>query len=157
MTSNGANHALRRRWIARAATAVVVAGSLTGLTASLTAAQAAPTAAHKLKVVRVVKRKPIGKMLATTKGKGASLYYMPKGNCTGACLGFWPPLLLPKGSKATPTGVACLGTAKFGKRTQVTYRGRKLYTFTSDTGTSVSGNGVAGFVAAKVKSGKCPK
>src|SRR6266849_4780202 len=108
MTSNGANQALRRRWIARAATAVVVAGSLTGLSASLTAAEAAPTA-HKLKVVQVVKRKPIGKMLATTKGKGASLYYMPKGNCTGACLGFWPPLLLPKGSKATPTGVACLG------------------------------------------------
>lgn len=154
MTSNGAN--LRRRWIARAATTVVVAGSLTGLTASLTAADAAPTAT-KLKVVQVVKRKPIGKMLATTKGKGASLYYKPKGSCTGACLTFWPPLLLPKGSKATPTGVACLGTAKFGKRTQITYRGKRLYTFTSDTGTSVSGNGVAGFKAAKVVSGKCPK
>jgi predicted lipoprotein with Yx(FWY)xxD motif len=156
MTSNGANQALRRRWIARAATAAVVVGSVTGLTASLTAAQAAPTA-KKLKVVQIVKRKPIGKMLATTKGKGASLYYMPKGTCTGSCLSFWPPLLLPKGSKATPTGATCLGTAKFGKRTQITYRGKKLYTFTSDSGTSVTGNGVAGFVAAKVKAGKCPK
>jgi predicted lipoprotein with Yx(FWY)xxD motif len=156
MTSNGASQAFRRRWIARAATAAVVVGSVTGLTASLTAAQAAPSAT-KLKVVQVVKRKPIGKMLATTKGKGASLYYKPKGNCTGSCLTFWPPLLLPKGSKATPTGVACLGKAKFGKRTQITYRGRKLYTFTSDTGSSVTGNGVAGFVAAKVKTGKCPK
>lgn len=155
MTSNGASQALRRRWIARAATAVVVAGSVTGLTAS--AAMAAPAATPKMKVVQIVKRKPIGKMLATTKGKGASLYYMPKGKCTGSCLSFWPPLLLPKGSKATPTGVACLGKAKFGKRTQITYRGRPLYTFTSDMGTSVTGNGVAGFVAAKVKTGKCPK
>ncbi len=157
MTSNGASQALRLRWIARAATAVVVVGSATGLAASLTAADAAPTAT-KLKVVQIVKRKPIkGEMLATTKGKGASLYYLPKGSCTGQCLTFWPPLLLPKGSKATPTGVTCLGTAKFGKRTQITYRGKKLYTFTSDTGTTVSGNGVAGFKAARVVSGKCPK
>jgi len=142
----------------RAATAALVAGSLTGLTAGLTAAaQAAPTAAHKLKVVKVVTRKPFGKMLANTKGKGASLYYMPKGKCGSTCLTFWPPLLLPKGSKATPIGTACLGTAKFGKRTQITYRGRRLYTFTSDMGTSVTGNGVAGFVVAKVKTGKCPK
>jgi len=158
LTSIDANQALRRRWIARAATAALVAGSVTGLTAGLTTvAQAAPTAAHKLKVVKIVTRKPFGKMLATTKGKGASLYYMPKGKCTTTCLSFWPPLLLPKGSKATPIGVACLGKAKFGKRTQITYRGKRLYTFTSDTGTSVTGNGVAGFVVAKVKKGKCPK
>jgi predicted lipoprotein with Yx(FWY)xxD motif len=157
LTSIGANPAFRRRWIARAATAALVAGSVTGLTAGLTAAQAAPTAAHKLKVVKIVTRKPFGKMLATTKGKGASLYYMPKGKCGSGCLTFWPPLLLPKGSKATPTGVACLGTVKFGKRTQITYRGKRLYTFTSDSGTSVTGNGIAGFVVAKVKTGKCPK
>lgn len=158
LTSIGANQALRRRWIARAATVALAAGSLTGLTAGLTsAAQAAPTAAHKLKVVKIVTRKPIGKMLATIKGKGASLYYMPKGTCGSTCQTFWPPLLLPKGSKATPTGVACLGTAKFGKRLQVTYRGKRLYTFTSDSGAKVTGNGVAGFKAAKVKTGKCPK
>ncbi len=53
--------------------------------------------------------------------------------------------------------MACLRTAKFGKRTQITYRGHRLYTFTSDTGTSVTGNGLGGFVVAKVKTGKCPK
>jgi len=152
----GANQALRRRWIVRAATAALVAGSVTGLTAGLTAAaQAAPTVT-KLKVVQVVTRKPIGKMLATTKGKGASLYILPKGKCDSTCRSIWPPLLLPKGSKATPTGTACLGTVKLGMRKQVTYRGHRLYTFTSDTGTSVSGDGVAGFHAAKVKTGKCP-
>jgi predicted lipoprotein with Yx(FWY)xxD motif len=136
---------------------VVVAGSVIGMTASL--AQAAPTAApKKVKVVKVVTRKPFGKMLATTKGKGLSLYYLTKGNtCTGACIGAWPRLELPKGSKGTPTGVTCLGTVKVGKRMQITYRGHALYTFVEDSGTSVNGNGLSGFVVAKVKSGKCPK
>jgi predicted lipoprotein with Yx(FWY)xxD motif len=135
---------------------VVVTGSVIGMTASL--AQAAPAAPKKVKVVKVVTRKPFGKMLATTKGKGASLYYLTKGNtCTGACLGAWPRLDLPKGSKATPTGVTCLGTVKVGKRRQITYRGHALYTFIEDSGTGVTGNGLSGFVVAKVKSGKCPK
>jgi hypothetical protein len=158
MTSNGANHGIRQRWIARAATAVVVAGSVTGLAASLTAAQAAPTATHKLKVVKVVTRKPFGKMLATTKGKGLSLYYQKKGTCTtSGCLAIWPALELPKGSKATPIGVSCLGRAKLGKRTQITYRGHRLFRYYLDSGASTSGNNLGGFFVMKLKSGKCPK
>jgi hypothetical protein len=158
MTSNGANHALRRRWIVRAATAVVVAGSVTGLAASLTAAEAAPAAAHKLKVVKVVTRKPFGKMLATTKGKGLSLYYQKTGTCTtSGCLTIWPALELSKGSKATPTGVSCLGTAKLGKRTQITYRGHRLFRYYLDSGASVNGNNLGGFHVMKLTSGKCPK
>jgi hypothetical protein len=37
----------------------------------------------------------------------------------------------------------------------VTYHGQRLYTFTGDTGHSVNGNGVAGFVVAKVTTA-CP-
>ncbi len=33
---------------------------------------------------------------------------------------------------------------------QVTYRGKRLYTFVDDSGSQVNGNGVAGFVVAKV-------
>jgi predicted lipoprotein with Yx(FWY)xxD motif len=132
-----------------------VAGSLAALTADISAAQAAPTAHKKITVVKVVNRKPIGKMLATVKGR--SLYYMPKGSCTGQCLSVWPPLTLPKGSKATPEGTKCLGTAKFGKLSQVTYRGHKLYTFVDDSGSSVNGNGEGGFVAAKISTKACPK
>jgi hypothetical protein len=35
-------------------------------------------------------------------------------------------------------------------RRQVTYLGKALYTFESDSGTSLNGNGVGGFKAAKV-------
>jgi hypothetical protein len=55
---------------------------------------------------------------------------------------------MPAG-KTMPAGASCLGVAKFGHRLQVTYRGRRLYTFVSDSGHSVTGNGVEGFVVAK--------
>ena len=66
-------------------------------------------------------------------------------------------LQLPKGSKATPTGVSCLGTAKLGKRTQITYRGHRLFRYYLDSGASVNGNNLGGFHVMKLTSGKCPK
>ena len=140
----------------RATTAIVVAGSLAAVATEVSAAQASPAATPKLKVVKVVTRHPFGKMLATLKGR--SLYYIPSNKCNKTCLGFWPPLLMPKNSKATPTGVTCLSTLKFGKtRRQVTYRGHRLYTFTGDSGSSVNGNHQMGFLVAKVRTGGCPK
>ena len=52
--------------------------------------------------------------------------------CTNAaCLAFWQPLLVAKGSK--PTGTAHLGTVKRPDgRIQVTYKGGPLYTFVQD-------------------------
>ncbi len=139
----------------RAATAIVVAGSLAAVALDVSAAQAAPATTHKLKVVKVVTRHPFGKMLATVKGR--SLYYIPSNKCNAACLKFWPALVMPKNSKAVPTGTTCLGTLKSGKSgRQVSYRGHRLYTFISDHGTSVKGNHVAGFLVAKVRTGGCP-
>lgn len=53
--------------------------------------------------------------------------------CTGSCLATWIPLIVPAGVK--PTGPVALGTVKRpnGKR-QVSFNGRPLYTFASDTG-----------------------
>jgi predicted lipoprotein with Yx(FWY)xxD motif len=154
MTGIGASHSLRRRWVMRATTAVVVVGSIAAIAADVSAAQAVP-ATTKLQVVKVVTRHPFGKMLATTKGR--SLYTIASNKCTGSCLPAWPPLLMPKGSKATPTGVACLTTMKFGKgRLQVAYRGLRLWTFVGDSGSRVTGNGIMGFKVAKVKTGACP-
>ena len=156
MTSIGVNSGRRRRWAMRAATGIVVAGSLVALAVDGSVAQAAPATTHKLKVVKVVTRHPFGKMLATVKGR--SLYYIPSNKCSGACLGIWPPLLMPKNSKAVPTGVSCLGTLKFGKNgRQVSYRGHRLFTFVSDHGTTVKGNRVGGFLVAKVIAAGCPK
>jgi predicted lipoprotein with Yx(FWY)xxD motif len=141
----------------RGAAALVATATITAVAADLATAQAAPAAkAKKMQVVKVVTRKPFGKMLSKKKS-GRSLYYMPTGTCRGECLMIWPPLLLPSGSMATPTGAKCLGTAKFSKRLQVTYRGHRLYTFADDTSNTPTGNGEGGFVVAKVTNGACPK
>jgi predicted lipoprotein with Yx(FWY)xxD motif len=140
----------------RATTAIVVVGSLATVAAEVSAAQAVPAGTATLKVVKVVTRHRFGKMLANL--KGLSLYYIPSNKCNTACLKFWPPLLMPKSSKANPAGTTCLSTLKFGKtRRQVTYRGHRLYTFTEDHGTSVNGNHNSGFLVAKVVAGGCPK
>lgn len=155
MISLGANSGSRPRWVMRAATAVVVAGSLAAVAADMSAAQAVPGSTPKLKVVKVVFRRPAGKMLATTKGR--SLYIIPSNRCNKRCLAAWPPLLMPKGSRATPTGVSCLTTMKFGRNErQVAYRGLRLFTFVGDHGTTVRGNHVQGFLVAKVHNGPCP-
>lgn len=153
----GVNAERGRRWAMRATTAIVVLGSLAAVATDLSAAQAVPAATAKLQVVKVVTRHPFGKMLATVKGR--SLYYIPSNKCNKTCLAAWPALLMPKGSKATPTGTTCLGTLKFPgtTRRQVTYRGHRLYTFVGDHGTTVTGNKVQGFLVAKVRTGGCPK
>jgi predicted lipoprotein with Yx(FWY)xxD motif len=82
---------------------------------------------------------------------GRALYVLPSGSCTAGCLQVWPRLVMPRG-KTIPAGSSCLGTKAFGPhhRLQVTYHGKRLYLFDSDSGTSVNGNGVGGFAVAKV-------
>jgi len=54
--------------------------------------------------------------------------------CTGACLGTWTPLTLPRGIK--PKGPVKLGTVvRPNGKTQVTFKGRPLYSFNGDTKT----------------------
>ena len=62
--------------------------------------------------------------------------------CTDdSCLSLWTPLVVAKGT--TPTGSAHLGTVRRPDgRTQVSYRGRPVYTFTQDRKPGdVKGNG----------------
>ena len=135
----------RNGWTCAAVGIALYAGSAV---VAPVAAQAATSKAEA--VVKVVDRAHFGKMLATE--KGASLY-TTSSSCTGGCLGVWPPLLMAKG-KTTPTGVSGLSTAKVtigsSHDLQVTYKGKRLYRFISDSGTSVNGNGVGGFKVAKV-------
>jgi len=67
--------------------------------------------------------------------------------CTGSCAQAWPPLLYT--GSGTPTGgsgVTGLGTIKRpGGGVQVTYKGKPLYTFASDTPGHTTGQSVAGF------------
>jgi predicted lipoprotein with Yx(FWY)xxD motif len=113
------------------------------------AGPASPGAARSAVVVVERRHGHLGKILFTVGDR--ALYYLPHGSCTGSCLGVWPPLLMPTG-KTAPKGARCLGTARYGahRRLQVTYHGRRLYTFTGDSRGTVNGNGVAGFKVAKV-------
>ncbi len=78
----------------------------------------------------------LGKRVLVT-SKGLTLYTLSAEThgrfiCTGSCTSTWPPLTLKAGAK--PTGVAHLGTIKRADgRRQVTYNGRPLYRFASDT------------------------
>lgn len=143
-------------WTARAVVAAVLVGGSATATAGLAATSQAqvrpPHVATSATVVLVAKRPPFGKILTRT--NGLSLYIHPKGTCDASCRMIWPPLLMPVGT-TTPKGAACLATAPLGKRLQVTYHGQRLYSFTGDSGTSVNGNGVAGFKVAKVTTA-CP-
>ncbi|MEP7024974.1 MAG: hypothetical protein ABJB47_14495 [Actinomycetota bacterium] len=148
----------RLGWIGRAALAVTAAGTIAvgsmGMASAGTQAGPARPAHTKAAVmVHRANRGMFGKILVAAKSPhaGRALYILPAGPCTGECLVVWPRLTLPKG-KTLPKGSACLGTAKFGKngRLQVTYHGKRLYLFDSDSGRSVNGNGVGGFKVAKV-------
>jgi predicted lipoprotein with Yx(FWY)xxD motif len=102
--------------------------------------------AGKAVVVKIsAKRGKFKNVLTNTAGVGATLYTAK--TCTGGCLTAWPPLLMPKGTTVPegPKGLTGLGTKKDGTRLQVTYKTHPLYTFTGDSGTSVNGNGLAGF------------
>jgi predicted lipoprotein with Yx(FWY)xxD motif len=139
-------HRLRRRVVGASLGVVAVAGAM----AVMPAMSAQATSPTKQKVVEVVTRAPYGMMLATR--KGASLY-TASSPCKKSCLSAWPPLLLATG-KTIPTGTTGLGTValmfKGNPRLQVTFDGKALYRFVGDSGTSVNGNGIAGFMVAEV-------
>ena len=144
-------------WTARTVTAaLLVSGSTVATVGVAAAAQAQIRSAgsgSSATVVMAAARPKFGKILVTVNG-GHALYEHPSGACGPACRSIWPPLFMPAG-KTTPKGASCLATAKLGTKLQVTYHGQRLYTFTGDSGHSVNGNGVAGFVVAKVTT-KCP-
>jgi predicted lipoprotein with Yx(FWY)xxD motif len=72
-----------------------------------------------------------------TNTKGLTLYTLSgetngKFICTGACLKAWPPLLVAAGT--TPKGPVKLGTIKRPEgKTQVTFKGAPVYTFSGDS------------------------
>lgn len=150
---------MRRSKGLKAGLALLVIGPASGVFAfgvfspQATAASATTASGTKTKVVTEADRSPVGEMLVDLKGQ--SLYTNASG-CTGGCLQVWPALLMPKGT-TNPKGAKCLSTVAAAKagRLQVTYDSQPLYTFTGDSGSSVNGNKVAGFKAAKV-SLTCP-
>jgi predicted lipoprotein with Yx(FWY)xxD motif len=93
-----------------------------------------------------------GAILVTASGKTLYVFALDKKGtsaCTGKCAAFWPPLVVPTGSKvpAAMPGVS----GKFGEimrkdgTDQLTYDGAPLYTFAKDTKPGqMNGQGVGG-------------
>ena len=78
-------------------------------------------------------------ILVNAQGMTLYVFAVDKPNksvCTGACAAFWPPVLLPKGAKATTTMPGVAGTfgvaMRAGDRRQLTFDGAPLYTFIKD-------------------------
>lgn len=101
-----------------------------------TAVTAGAVAQGSKRVVKEAANATLGKTVLTTT-KGRTLYSLSvekngKFICTGSCLSIWHPLTVPAGVK--PAGPVKLGTIERPEGgTQVTYKGRPLYRFGSDT------------------------
>src|SRR5258707_5692045 len=88
------------------------------------------------RVAKQAQNATLGRTILTTV-KGRTLYSLSAETsgrfiCTGSCLSIWHPLVVPAGVK--PKGPVKLGTIKRPDgRTQVTFKGRPLYSFGGDS------------------------
>jgi predicted lipoprotein with Yx(FWY)xxD motif len=128
MPQSPTSHRPRHLSIAIFATVAVLA--VAGLFSSLAAAQTSK------RVVKEAHSSSLGSTVLTA-NSGLTLYTLSaekhgKFICTGSCLQTWHPLVVAAGVK--PAGPVALGTVKRpdGRR-QVTFEGRPLYTFDSDS------------------------
>ena len=107
-------------------------------TAASAAANGASTAGSSTAATVVAERVPKKReILANAKDRTLYTYTADKGGksaCTGACLTYWPPLLLPSGTTqpVAGPGVSGLGTEPSRVVSQVTYHGMPLYTYIGD-------------------------
>jgi predicted lipoprotein with Yx(FWY)xxD motif len=103
-------------------------------------------AATSRRVAKEAENATLGRTVLTTT-KGRTLYSLSAEThgrfiCTGACVSTWRPLVVPAGVK--PTGPVKLGTIERPDgKTQVTFKGRPLYSFYGDTKAGdVNGEGI---------------
>jgi predicted lipoprotein with Yx(FWY)xxD motif len=122
----------RSRCRARNLTALVLAAVL-----ALSAVAVPMALARGSKTVAGEAHAPSLHATVLTNTKGHTLYTLTgekngKFICTGTCLSTWPPLLVAAGTK--PKGPVALGTIKRPEgKTQVTYKGMPVYTFSGDS------------------------
>lgn len=97
-------------------------------------------------VAKQARNATLGKTILTTT-RGRTLYSLSAETngrfiCTASCLSIWRPLAVPSGVK--PKGPVKLGTIERPDgKTQVTFKGRPLYSFSGDSKTGdVNGEGI---------------
>jgi predicted lipoprotein with Yx(FWY)xxD motif len=121
---------------------LVLALALIGLLAATGAGAADPTK----RVAKKATSDELGRVYLTTM-KGRALYSLSAEKngrfvCSGGCLQIWHPLYV--GDNVKPIGPVKLGTIERPNgRTQVTYKGKPLYTFNGDRKAGdVNGEGI---------------
>lgn len=130
--------------------------SLTALVGTATASPRPDLSARAMVAVKAATVAKYGKILENQ--KGLPLYYdtadkPPRHfDCTHGCLSAWPPLDLSKGQKkvAVGKGVRGISTIKDATGVQVTWKGKPLYTFGSDSKGNVTGDGVGNFKVVRL-------
>jgi predicted lipoprotein with Yx(FWY)xxD motif len=149
---------IRSKWIVRGAVLLAVAAAGVGVAM-------AATMSSKGGTVRAAHSAKYGSLLVSA--AGMTLYhYTPDKHgvikCTAACAKFWPPLVVPRGTK--PKAGAGISAAKLStvKRpdgtTQVTYVGFPLYRYSGDTKAGdVKGQGFQGVWHAVTSAGTLAK
>ena len=110
--------------------------TLVACIALLTAAAANGTT-RATRATVTVRTTSLGKVLTARNGRTLYLFEKDrrgKSMCTGSCVSFWPPLLTSAKPRAgAAVKASLLGTIRRSDgRTQVTYRGHPLYTFSLD-------------------------
>lgn len=102
--------------------------------------------------VTVAGNPKLGNILVDAHGRTLYLFEKDTGgksSCSGSCASVWPPLMT-SGKPMPGVGVSAsaLGTTSNGGNTQVTYRGRPLYHYVSDSGPGqAAGQGLTQFGA----------
>jgi predicted lipoprotein with Yx(FWY)xxD motif len=122
---------------------------------------AAAVAPASIVTVTSAQNTALGKILVSSSGKTLYHYSGEKKNsvkCTGSCAAQWPPLVVTASAKpAAGPGVTAslLGTIKRPDgKTQVTYKGLPLYTYSGDRKAGdVKGQGSSGIWHALAPSG----
>jgi predicted lipoprotein with Yx(FWY)xxD motif len=123
----------------------------TNSTNSTNSTSAPTTGAPATTDVMAASNSKLGTVLVDSAGK--TLYTLTDASgkavaCTGQCLTFWPPLLLPAGSTTASgaSGVTGLATVSAGGGTQVTENGMPLFHFSGDNGPgTANGEGIVSF------------
>jgi predicted lipoprotein with Yx(FWY)xxD motif len=117
--------------------AVLAVAASAAIAGSALAGDVASAAGKKAAVVKTARNAELDRTIVVTR-RGLSLYTLSaerRGRfiCVDAsCLSLWRPLVVARGTK--PRGAPSLGTVRRPNgKTQVTYRGRPLYTFTEDS------------------------
>jgi predicted lipoprotein with Yx(FWY)xxD motif len=132
-----------------AAIAAACGSSSTSSTSNTTKATTSTTAAGAPAVMTATNAK-LGTILVD--GQGRTLYTLTNNgaavSCTGACLGIWPPSLLPSGQTTVSTGPGVSNVTAVGATggMQVAYKGLPLYRFSGDVNAgAANGDGINSF------------